>query len=80
MLTNNNMTQQTTPNYINFDRHEIYTEEMMDLNMELINDSSLSEYTNILYGLFDGYLYSRLLECTNPKVQKLINLINQKIK
>jgi len=81
MLTNNNnMTQQTAPNYINFDRHEIYTEEMMDLNMELINDSSLSEYTNILYGLFDGYLYPRLEACTNPKVQKLINLINQKIK
>ena len=80
MLTNNNMTQQTTPNYINFDRHEIYTEEMMDLNMELINDSSLSEYTNILYGLFDRYLYPRLEESTNPKVQKLINLINQKIK
>ena len=81
MLTNNNnMTQQTAPNYINFDRHEIYTEEMMDLNMELINDSSLSEYTNILYGLFDGYLYRRLEESTNPKIQKLINLINQKIK
>ena len=67
------------PNYINFDRHEIYTQEMMNLNMELINDGELKEYTNILYGLFDGYLYNRLLECTNPKVQKLINLINQKI-
>jgi len=65
---------------IRFDRHEIYTEEMMDLNMELISDPLLKEYTNILYGLFDGYLYNRLLESTNPKIQKLINLINQKLK
>jgi len=65
---------------IRFDRHEIYTDEMMDLNMELVGDRDLKEYTNILYGLFDGYLYPRLQESTNPKVQKLINLINQKIK
>jgi len=65
---------------IRFDRHEIYTDEMMDLNMELVGDRDLTEYSNILYGLFDGYLYPRLQESTNPKVQKLINLINQKIK
>ena len=65
---------------IRFDRHEIYTDEMMDLNMELIGDRDLIEYTNILYGLFDGYLYPRLLESTDSRVQKLINLINQKIK
>ena len=65
---------------IRFDRHEIYTDEMMDLNMELVGDRDLKEYTNILYGLFDGYLYPRLQESTNPKIQKLINLINQKIK
>jgi hypothetical protein len=65
---------------IRFDRHEIYTDEMMDLNMELIGDRDLTEYTNILYGLFDGYLYPRLLESTDSRVQKLINLINQKIK
>jgi len=72
--------QQLTRNYINFNRHEIYTKEMRDLNMELIRDHSLSEYTNELYGLFDGYLYNSLLESTNPKVHELINLINQKNK
>ena len=65
---------------IRFDRHEIYTDEMMNLNMELLRIPDLREYSNILYGLFDGYLYPRLQESTNPKVQKLINLINQKIK
>ena len=70
------------PNYINFDRHEIYTKEMMDLNMELISESRSNNdgFSNALYGLFDGYLYKRLEESNNPKIQKLNNLINQKIK
>tara|TARA_R110002074_G_scaffold401857_1_gene601906 strand:- start:644 stop:868 length:225 start_codon:yes stop_codon:yes gene_type:complete len=74
------MQTNTQTEIIRFDRHEIYTDEMMDLNMKLVRDRDLKEYTNILYGLFDGYLYPRLLESTNPKIQKLINLINQKIK
>ena len=74
------MQTNTQTEIIRFDRHEIYTDEMMNLNMELVRDRDLTEYTNILYGLFDGYLYPRLLESTDSRVQKLINLINQKIK
>ena len=74
------MQTNTQTEIIRFDRHEIYTDEMMNLNMELVRDGDLTEYTNILYGLFDGYLYPRLLESTDSRVQKLINLINQKIK
>ena len=74
------MQTNTQTEIINFDRHEIYTDEMMDMNLKLVRDPKNHEYTNILFGLMDGYLYPRLLESTNPTIQKLINLINQKIK
>lgn len=56
-----------------FNRHEIYTNEMLDETMNLIRDVEsfskqttgryfgLSSLTNMLYGLFDGYLYEDLL-------------------
>ena len=85
--------QQTTPNYINFDRHEIYNEEMMTLNMDLISEHGLGCFSimNSLYGLFDGYLYNSLRdvdylkskevsEVGIQKIQQLISLIDNKIK
>ena len=82
-----------TKNYINFDRHEIYTNEMLDLNMDLISVASLQtdKITNSLYGLFDGYLYNSLrdveyLRSQNVSedgiklIQGLIGLIDNKLK
>ena len=38
--TNTKMeTKNSTPNHINFDRHEIYSTEMVDMNMDLIAES-----------------------------------------
>jgi hypothetical protein len=83
----------TTKNYINFDRHEIYTNEMLDLNMDLISVASLQtdKITNSLYGLFDGYLYNSLRDVEYLKsqnvseagiklIQALISLIDNKLK
>jgi hypothetical protein len=85
--------QQTTPNYINFDRHEVYTKEMLDLNMDLISVAALQtdKITNSLYGLFDGYLYNSLRDVEYLKsqnvsedgiklIQSLISLIDNKLK
>ena len=88
-----NIQQQTTPNYINFDRHEVYTKEMLDLNMDLISVAALQtdKITNSLYGLFDGYLYNSLRDVEYLKsqnvsedgiklIQSLISLIDNKLK
>ncbi len=83
----------TAINYINFDRNEIYTNEMLDLNMDLICVSALQtdKITNSLYGLFDGYLYNSLRDVEYLKsqnvseagiklIQALISLIDNKLK
>lgn len=58
-------------NYKNFNRHEVYTSEMMDLQrkiMRKIDDvafeqkkSMSNSLSNMMFGLYDGYLYSDLL-------------------
>ena len=88
-----NIQQQTTPNYIKFDRHEVYTNQMLDLNMDLISVAALQtdKITNSLYGLFDGYLYNSLRDVEYLKsqnvsedgiklIQGLISLIDNKLK
>ena len=59
-------------NYKNFNRHEAYTTEMLVLNQNIIrrvdnfaidNDKPfMNNVTNMLYGLYDGYLYDSLLQ------------------
>ena len=58
-------------NYKNFNRHEAYTPEMLELNQSIIrrvddfsidnNKPLINDVTNMLYGLYDGYLYDSLL-------------------
>jgi len=67
-----------------FDRHEIYTTDMMDLNMALTwkTDGSLR---NKLFGLMDGFLYADLKDqkyldasgCSFETTQRIKVLINQ---
>ena len=74
-------TKNSTPNHINFDRHEIYSDDMMKLNMDLIAESKRNNngLTNSLYGLFDGYLYNSIKESNDPKIQKLVMMIEKEI-
>ena len=74
-------TKNSTPNHINFDRHEIYSTEMVDMNMDLIAESKRNNngLTNSLYGLFDGYLYNSIKESNDPKIQKLVMMIEKEI-
>lgn len=58
-------------NYTKFDRHECFTSEMMEMTRSSIreiedlalaqNKSMFNSVTNMLYGLYDGYLYDDLL-------------------
>lgn len=57
--------QQQTYDLIRFDRHEVYTKEMLTQNMDLISPTcNWSSINNSLYGLFDGYLYPELQDRT----------------
>lgn len=49
-------------NYIQFDRHESMISETRKEILSLIGESSEYNLTNMLYGLFDGYLYNDILE------------------
>ena len=52
-----------------FDRHKLFsmddTSEVLDIISEVrgidSDDDSIGELTNMLYGLFDGYLYDNVL-------------------
>ena len=74
-------TKNSTPNHINFDRHEIYSTEMMNMNMDLIAESKRNNngLTNSLYGLFDGYLYNSIKQSNDSKIQKLVMMIEKEI-
>jgi len=58
-------------NYKNFNRHEVYTSEMMGLQSKIMRKideaafeqkkSMSNSLSNMMYGLYDGYLYSDLL-------------------
>ena len=58
-------------NYKNFNRHEVYTSEMMDLQRKIMRKideaafeqkkSMSNSLSNMMFGLYDGYLYSDLL-------------------
>jgi len=50
--------------YKRFDRHECFTSEMMQMTREIIDEVMFEDMglTNMVYGLYDGYLYSDILE------------------
>jgi DNA-binding phage protein len=43
--------------------------------LNLISDERDFNLTNMLYGLFDGYLYKELDEVKNPKIQKIVSIV-----
>jgi hypothetical protein len=56
--------------YLRFDRHALFTTEMMTAHSSLINDVEEylinegirdNNFVNSLYGIWDGYLYTDLL-------------------
>jgi len=49
-------------NYTRFDRHENMSSETRKEILSLTGESSDFNLTNMLYGLFDGYLYNDILE------------------
>lgn len=62
-------------NIVRFDRHETFSERMMDYHSETLRmvenyhmDRGESWYTplyNMLCGVWDGYLYTEMLEVAN---------------
>ena len=47
-------------NYSRFNRHEIFTSEDRSLVLDVISDVESGKLSNMLFGLFDGYLYDEL--------------------
>jgi hypothetical protein len=43
--------------------------------LDLIGEQSDFNLTNMLYGLFDGYLYNELDKVSNPKIQKIVTIV-----
>jgi hypothetical protein len=62
-------------NYTLFDRHANMNSEVRGEIIDLIIDEDDSRLTNMLYGLFDGYLYEELNSIQNPKLQSVISII-----
>ena len=50
--------------YTNFDRHKFMTDETRTEIMEVIRELRYNDYSswleNMMYGLFDGYLYAEI--------------------
>ena len=83
-------------NIVRFNRHELFTEEMMDYHSTTLrmvedfymnqNESWFNEVYNMLCGVWDGYLYSELLESAKQlglpthitnRIQYTINFIQK---
>jgi len=47
-------------NYLKFNRHEIFNSKDRSAVLDAINDVKHNDTTNMLFGLFDGYLYDEL--------------------
>jgi len=48
-------------NTLRFNRHKLFTNEMMDYHMNR-NESWFTSLYNMLCGVWDGYLYTEMLE------------------
>ena len=62
-------------NYTRFDRHANMNGEVRGEILDLISDERDFNLTNMLYGLFDGYLYKELDEVQNPKIQAVVTIV-----
>ena len=67
-------------NHVRFDRHENMSSETRTEILSLIGESSEFNLTNMLYGLFGGYLYNEILELgesefTGENLQKFQNVV-----
>lgn len=59
-------------NFIRFNRHELFTEDWMTYHMTTLRDvqdffldtdeTPFNELTNMVNGVWDGYLYTKMLE------------------
>ena len=63
--------------YTRFDRHANMNGEVRGEILNLISDERDFNLTNMLYGLFDGYLYKELDEVKNPKIQKIVSIVKE---
>ena len=61
--------------YTRFDRHSNMNDEVRGTILDLIGEERDFNLTNMLYGLFDGYLYKELDEVKNPKIQKIVSIV-----
>jgi len=61
--------------YTRFDRHANMSGEVRGTILDLIGEERDFNLTNMLYGLFDGYLYKELDEVKNPKIQKIVSIV-----
>jgi len=61
--------------YTRFDRHANMNGEVRGEILDLIGEQSDFNLTNMLYGLFDGYLYNELDEVQNPKIQAIVKIV-----
>lgn len=62
-------------NYTRFDRHSNMSPSFRGEILDIICEQSDFNLTNMLYGLFDGYLYKELDEVKNPKIQKIVSIV-----
>ena len=61
--------------YIRFDRHANMSGEVREEILNIISEQSDFNLINMLYGLFDGYLYNELDKVSNPKIQKIVTIV-----
>lgn len=61
--------------YTRFDRHANMSGEVRGAILDLIGEQRDFNLTNMLYGLFDGYLYKELDEVKNPKIQEIVSIV-----
>lgn len=78
-------------NIIRFDRHQLFTEEMMEFHSQTLrmvedfhldrDESWFTPLYNQLCGIWDGYLYTEMLETANQMelptqiIQRIVNTI-----
>ena len=63
--------------YTRFDRHANMSDEVRGAVLDLIVEERDFNLTNMLYGLFDGYLYKELDEVQNPKLQEILAIVKE---
>ena len=64
-------------NYIRFDRHQHMSGEVRSEILNLISEMRDFNISNMLYGLFDGYLYNELDNVKNSKLQSILAIVKK---